>query len=113
MGTSIGARGRPPPRGGETRSMLLRHRPPRIDDTRPATTRKGFEHVDQRSIAILQWLKANRIDFVLVGAVAEAVRGSTDASGPVSIVPAPYGRNFDRLSRALGAADARVRTGVD
>jgi hypothetical protein len=93
--------------------MLLRHRPPRIDDTRPATTRKGFEHVDQRSIAVLQWLKANRIDFVLVGAVAEAVRGSTDSSGPVSIVPAPYGRNFDRVSRALGAADARVRTGVN
>jgi hypothetical protein len=93
--------------------MLLRHRPPRIDDTRPATTRKGFEHLDERSIALLQWLRANRIDFVLVGAVAEAVRGNTDASGPVSIVPAPYGRNFERLSRALTAADARVRIAGD
>lgn len=93
--------------------MLLRHRPPRIDDTRPATTRKGFEHLDQGSVAVLQWLKANRIDFVLVGGVAEAVRGSTDSSGPVSIVPAPYGRNFERLSRALSAADARVRMAGD
>src|SRR5438309_7608865 len=102
--TSAGQKGRTPAPGGETRTMLLRHRPPRIDDTRPATTRKGFEHLDERSIAVLQWLRANRIDFVLVGAVAEAVRGSTDARGPVSIVPAPYGRNFERLSRALGAA---------
>jgi hypothetical protein len=93
--------------------MLLRHRPPRIDDTRPATTRKGFEHLDQGSVAVLQWLRANRVDFVLVGAVAEAVRGSTDSSGPVSIVPAPYGRNFERLSRALSAADARLRIAGD
>jgi hypothetical protein len=93
--------------------MLLRHRPPRIDDTRPATTRKGFEHLDQRSISVLQWLKANRIDFVLVGAVAEGVRGSTESSGPVAIVPAPYGRNFERLARALSAADARVRIDAD
>jgi hypothetical protein len=41
--------------------------------------------------------------------VAEAVRGRTDAAGPVAIVPAPYGRNFERLARALSAADARVR----
>lgn len=93
--------------------MLLRHRPPRIDDARPATTRKGFEHLDQRWISVLQWLRANRIDFVLVGAVAEGVRGSTDANGPVSIVPAPYGRNFERLSRALSAADARVRIATE
>jgi hypothetical protein len=93
--------------------MLLRHRPPRLDDKRPATTRKGFEHLDQGAVAVLQWLKANRVDFVLVGAVAEAVRGSTDATGPVAIVPAPYGRNFERLSRALSAADARVRIAAE
>jgi hypothetical protein len=88
--------------------MLLRHRPPRID-TRPPTTTKGFEHLDERWIAVLQWLEANRVDFVLVGGVAEAVRGDAGAAGPVSVVPAPYGRNFERLSRALIAADARVR----
>jgi hypothetical protein len=60
-------------------------------------------------MAVLQWLKANRVDFVLVGAAAEGVRGDATATGPVSIVPAPYGRNFDRLSRALVAADAVVR----
>jgi hypothetical protein len=88
--------------------MLLRHRPPRID-TRPATTNKGYEHLDERWIAVLRWLKANNVDFVVVGAVAEAVRGGSHAAGPVSVVPAPYGRNFERLSRALTAADARVR----
>jgi hypothetical protein len=88
--------------------MLLRHRPPRID-TRPPTTTKGFEHLDESWVAVIQWLTANRVDYVLVGGVAEAVRGDAGATGPVSVVPAPYGRNFERLSRALGAADARVR----
>jgi hypothetical protein len=88
--------------------MLLRHRPPRLD-TRPPTTNKGFEHLDEKWVAVLQWLKANRVDFVLVGAAAEAVRGASDATGPVSIVPAPYGRNFDRLSRALVSANGVVR----
>ncbi len=37
------------------------------------------------------------------------MRGEAGATGPVSLVPAPYGRNFERLSRALTAADARVR----
>lgn len=46
---------------------------------------------------------------MLVGAAAEAVRGASDVTGPVSIVPAPYGRNFDRLSRALIAANGVVR----
>jgi hypothetical protein len=88
--------------------MLLRHRPPGID-SKPVAAAKEFEHLDQRSIAILRWLQANRIDFVLVGAVARAVRGDVSADGPVAIVPAPYGRNLDRLARALWAAHARLR----
>jgi hypothetical protein len=91
--------------------MLLRHRPPRID-SRPPTTNKGFEHLDQRWIAVLQWLKANRVEFVLVGPAAEAVRGGMEATGPVAIVPAPYGRNFERLSRALVATGAVVRVDI-
>jgi len=46
---------------------------------------------------------------VLVGAVAEAVRGNTRIDGPVAVVPAPYRRNLERLARALNAEHARVR----
>jgi hypothetical protein len=88
--------------------MLLRHRPPRIDP-RPVQTTKGFEHLDEKWIAVLRWLLANKIEFVLVGPAAEAVRGAQAAHGPVAIVPAPYGRNYGRLARALSAAHARLR----
>lgn len=89
--------------------MLLRNRPPAIDPT-PAETVTGLEHLPSSSVSVLRWLNANRIDYVLVGAAARAIRGETSARGPVAIVPAPYGRNLDRLSRALGAAHARRRT---
>jgi hypothetical protein len=58
---------------------------------------------------VLKWLKANQVEFVLVGPVAEAIRGGAAAPGPVAIVPAPYRRNFERLSRALDSAHARPR----
>lgn len=58
---------------------------------------------------MLRWLNANRVDYVLVGAVARSIRGEAGATGPVSIVPAPYGRNLDRLARALTSAHARER----
>jgi hypothetical protein len=89
-------------------AMLLKRRAPRID-TRPAEPANGFEHLDHRAIAVVRWLNANRIDYVLVGQVAEAIRGRTAAHGPVAIVPAPYGRNFERLERALWSAHARLR----
>jgi hypothetical protein len=88
--------------------MLLRRRAPGIEH-RPATTRKGFEHLDAGWIAVLRWLNANQVDYVLVGAPAEAIRGHSQAKGPVAIVPAPYRRNFARLERALAAAHARQR----
>jgi hypothetical protein len=88
--------------------MLLRHRPPGIESVPPKPT-KGFEHLDERWIAVLRWLQANRIEFVLVGSAARAVRGESAARGPVAIVPAPYGRNLDRLGRALMSAHARLR----
>ncbi|MBV9007408.1 MAG: hypothetical protein JOZ98_14095 [Solirubrobacterales bacterium] len=93
--------------------MLLRHRPPHIDD-KPVTVTKGFEHLSDEWIAVLRWLKASRVEFVLVGPAAEAVRGNVLASGPVAIVPAPYRRNFERLARTLTAAHAclRMDTGV-
>jgi hypothetical protein len=88
--------------------MLLKRRPPRIQD-RPDDTTKGFEHLESSAIAVLRWLKANRVEFVLVGPVAEAIRGRTGVSGPVSVVPAPYRRNLERLARALDSADACIR----
>jgi hypothetical protein len=88
--------------------MLLRRRPPGLD-VRPATTTQGFEHLDAGALAVLRWLNANEVDYVLVGAVARALRGDREATGPVSIVPAPYGRNHERLARALAAEQARQR----
>ena len=38
-----------------------------------------------------------------MGPVAEALRGHGTARGPVAIVPAPYGRNLERLERAMQA----------
>lgn len=91
--------------------MLLRHRPPGIDAA-PATPSKEFAHLDEKWVAVLRWLHANRLDYVLVGPVARAVRGDGEAAGPVAIVPAPYGRNLDRLARALWSAHARLRIEV-
>jgi hypothetical protein len=88
--------------------MLLRHRTPGIE-SRPATRTKGFEHLNDSWIAVLRWLNANRVEYVLVGSVAAAIRGDSGARGPVAVVPAPYGRNLDRLARALGSAHARLR----
>jgi hypothetical protein len=88
--------------------MLLKRRPPALD-SQPVTTAKGYEHLDRKAVAILRWLQANGVEFVLAGSVAEAIRGGADAPGPVVIVPAPYGRNFERLSRALWSAHARLR----
>ena len=88
--------------------MLLKRRTPRID-SHPAETRQGFEHLDAGAVAVLSWLKANRIEFILVGPIAAAIRGQARESGPVAIVPAPYLRNFERLARALDGAKACIR----
>jgi hypothetical protein len=89
--------------------MLLKHRPPRIE-SRPAELADGFQHLDQAAVAVLRWLNANRVDYVLVGPVARAIRGDTATQGPVAIVPAPYGRNWERLCSALVAGHAGLRT---
>jgi hypothetical protein len=88
--------------------MLLRNRPPSIE-SRSAPTAKGLEHLADTSVSVINWLNANRIDYVLVGPVARAIRGDQSSRGPVSIVPAPYGRNLDRLARALDSAHAHER----
>jgi hypothetical protein len=88
--------------------MLLRHRPPGID-SQPRGAAKDFEHLGEDALSVLRWLNANQVQFILVGPLGEAVRGNKEASGPVAIVPAPYGRNIERLCRALWAEHARVR----
>ena len=88
--------------------MPLRRRSPGIPTSSPDPA-EGFEHLDPKWIAVLRWLAVNQIDYVLVGAVAHALRGATDATGAVVIVPAPYGRNYQRLCSALWTARARIR----
>jgi hypothetical protein len=88
--------------------MLLRHRPPSLD-SQPRTAAKDFRHLDESALAVLRWLNANQVEFILVGPVGEAVRRNKEASGPVAIVPAPYVRNAERLCRALDSEHSRVR----
>ena len=88
--------------------MLLRHRAPGLE-ARTITPGASFRHLDPGHVAVLRWLLDNRIDFVLVGPLARAIRGEKSSTGPVALVPAPYGRNLDRLARALWSAHARLR----
>lgn len=89
--------------------MLLKHRTPEID-TAPVHLRQGLEHLDKSWIEVLRWLNALKLDYVVVGPVAHAIRGDVSARGPVAIVPAPYGRNFDRLASGLVAQHAGLRS---
>jgi hypothetical protein len=89
--------------------MLLRNRVPSIDSA-PVAAAKGYEHLSASSISVIRWLNASGVDFVLVGPVARAVRGDSTARGPIAIVPAPYGRNLDRLARALNSVHAHERS---
>jgi hypothetical protein len=89
--------------------MLLKHRSPGID-AKSVQPRPGLEHLDRKSIAVLRWLNAGHVDYVVVGPVAHAIRGDQAAKGPVAIVPAPYSRNWDRLTRALVAEHAGLRS---
>ncbi len=96
--------------GAKRTGMGIRHRATAIDRL-PAGATDGLAHLPAGSGVVLRWLAVNRVEFVLVGAVARAVRGERQASGAVAIVPAPYRRNVERLVRACAAAHARARTG--
>jgi hypothetical protein len=89
--------------------MLLKRRLPRIDTSRPIEINPGFEHLDKGALAVLVWLREHRVEFVLVGSVAEAVHSHHTTALPVAIVPAPYRRNLERLARALNDSEARRR----
>ncbi len=95
--------------GRNARTMLLKHRAPEIN-TAPVHLRQGLEHLDKSSIEILRWLNAIKLDYVVVGPMAHAIRGDVSARGPVAVVPAPYGRNFERLASALVAQHAGLRS---
>jgi hypothetical protein len=73
---------------------------------------EGLEHLRSDWVAIVRWLNANKVEYVLIGPVADAIRGNARAQGPVTIVPAPYRRNLERLSRALSNEHARQRVDV-
>jgi hypothetical protein len=88
--------------------MLLKNRVPGIEH-RSVKPPEGLEHLRSDWVAIVRWLVANKVEHVLVGGVAEAVRGNAKATGPVAIVPAPYRRNLERLARALTSEHARLR----
>lgn len=92
--------------------MRLMNRVPRIEH-KSVKSRPGLEHLRSEWIAIARWLNANKVEYVLIGAVAEAIRGNARAKGPVAIVPAPYRRNLERLARALSAEHARERIDMD
>ncbi len=91
--------------------MLLRNHAPSIDAV-TTTPAQGYEHLGASSIAVIGWLTASGVDFVLVGAVARSIRGDAGSRGPVDIVPAPYGRNLDRLAHALNSARVQERSPV-
>jgi hypothetical protein len=88
--------------------MLLRRRPPALQ-SQSITTVSDFQHIDRKAVAMLRWLVANDISFVLVGPIAEAIRSGNGGTGPITIVPAPFQRNYARLCRALWTARARLR----
>lgn len=93
--------------------MLFRRRRAKRIDNSPLAPRKGFEHLEASWIALLRWLNANGVDYVLVGAVAESIRRRVPVAGAVAIVPAPYHRNFERLARALSCVQARPRVATE
>jgi hypothetical protein len=88
--------------------MLLKRSVPGID-CRSVKPAHGLEHLKDEWIAILRWLSAHKVEYVLIGGVADAIRGNIRAAGPVAIVPAPYRRNLARLSAALSSQHARLR----
>jgi hypothetical protein len=88
--------------------MLLKRRPPGIEKD-PPRPNQGLEHLERNWIAVLRWLNASEVDYIVVGPVGDAIRGDVEAKGPVAIVPAPYSRNFERVATGLVAEHARLR----
>ena len=77
--------------------------------------RGGFEAEPLTAIGVEDmeglFRRLDGVEFVLVGPVAAAIRGASPPTGPVSIIPAPYRRNLERLERAMQSE--RVYSRVD
>jgi len=64
--------------------------------------------------AVLRVLAEHEVRFVLIGGIAAAIHGSPYVTTDIDVTPLVARENLDRLSEALRALDARIRTeGVD
>jgi hypothetical protein len=62
-------------------------------------------------IGILEALDANRVDYVVIGALGRVIHGSDELTGGIDIVPSLRDDNVRRLGLALGDLDARTTDG--
>jgi hypothetical protein len=62
--------------------------------------------------ALLEVLHRHDVQYVLIGGLAAALRGSATPTFDVDITPAADAANLARLSAALTELDARVRVGI-
>jgi hypothetical protein len=67
--------------------------------------------LDPDLIATLRALEQHRVEFVLVGEVADAIHRHGGFVAGIAIVPGSYGRNVERLWYALDSIDAELGVG--
>jgi hypothetical protein len=62
--------------------------------------------------SLLEALQRHRVQYVVAGSAADAiVEGQPESAARLVVAPAPYRRNLERVARALGEVDLRVREG--
>jgi hypothetical protein len=64
--------------------------------------------LDPDLLATLQTLETHRVEFVLVGDIADAIYNHGGFVSGVAIVPGAYGRNVERLRNALLTMNAEL-----
>ena len=57
--------------------------------------------------AILHALEAERVTYIVVGALARVVEGADEVTRGIDVTPSPRQQNLDRLERALESLNAR------
>jgi hypothetical protein len=63
------------------------------------------------AVSLLRALHEGRVEHVLIGGFAAGLLGAPAGERIVTIVPARFGRNLDRLAKVLRKLDARPRPG--